>query len=239
MRKPTFSRRDVLKGSTAFAASSVFASVASAAPPASTVTPATDRGGEERRQGRLLHLDRPAGRGAHRQGVRGEISGIAVRVERTGAERVFQRIGQEYASRIHAVDVVNSSDASHFIVWKREGILEPYVPEDVAKYYPAEHKDPGRHVRELPRLALRHRLQHQHGEGRGGAQELCRSARSEMDGQDRQGASGLQRHHHDRDLSDGARSRLGVFREARQAEGACRCSPRPTRPRSSRSASAR
>jgi len=37
---------------------------------------------------------------------------------------------------------VQSSDASHFIVWKRDGILEPYVPEDVAKYYPEEHKDP-------------------------------------------------------------------------------------------------
>ena len=56
-----------------------------------------------------------------------------MRVERTGAERVFQRIGQEYASRIHAVDVVNSSDAAHFIVWKRDGILAPYVPEDVAQ----------------------------------------------------------------------------------------------------------
>ena len=65
-----------------------------------------------------------------------------MRVERTGAERVFQRIGQEYSSRIHAVDVVQSSDAAHFIVWKRDGILEPYVPEDVAKFYPAEHKDP-------------------------------------------------------------------------------------------------
>ena len=65
-----------------------------------------------------------------------------MRVERTGAERVFQRIGQEYTSRIYAVDVVNSSDAAHFIVWKREGILEPYVPEDVAKLYPEEHKDP-------------------------------------------------------------------------------------------------
>jgi iron(III) transport system substrate-binding protein len=62
-------------------------------------------------------------------------------VERTGAERVFQRIGQEYASNIHAVDVVNSSDAAHFIVWKRDGILAPYIPEDVAKFYPAEHKD--------------------------------------------------------------------------------------------------
>jgi iron(III) transport system substrate-binding protein len=68
--------------------------------------------------------------------------GIAVRVERTGAERVFQRIGQEYASRIYAVDVANSSDASHFIAWKRDGILAPYVPEDVARYFPEEHRDP-------------------------------------------------------------------------------------------------
>ena len=42
--------------------------------------------------------------------------GIAVRVERTGAERVFQRIGQEYASNIHEVDIANSSDVAHFIV---------------------------------------------------------------------------------------------------------------------------
>ena len=68
--------------------------------------------------------------------------GIAMRVERSGGERIFQRIGQEYASNIHAVDVVNSSDAAHFIVWKRDGMLAPYVPEDVALHYPAEHKDP-------------------------------------------------------------------------------------------------
>jgi iron(III) transport system substrate-binding protein len=68
--------------------------------------------------------------------------GISVRVERTGAERVFQRIGQEYASNIHAVDAVNSSDAAHFIVWKRDGILAPYVPEDVAQHYTPEHQDP-------------------------------------------------------------------------------------------------
>ncbi|MFL5313043.1 MAG: ABC transporter substrate-binding protein [Myxococcales bacterium] len=68
--------------------------------------------------------------------------GIAMRVERSGGERIFQRIGQEYASNIHAVDVVNSSDAAHFIVWKRDGILAPYVPEDVVLHYPAEHKDP-------------------------------------------------------------------------------------------------
>jgi iron(III) transport system substrate-binding protein len=68
--------------------------------------------------------------------------GIAMRVERSGGERIFQRIGQEYASNIHAVDVVNSSDAAHFIVWKRDGILAPYVPEDVALHYPADQRDP-------------------------------------------------------------------------------------------------
>jgi len=68
--------------------------------------------------------------------------GIAVRVERSGGERIFQRIGQEYASNIHAVDVVNSSDAAHFIVWKRDGILAPYLPQDVASHYPAAQQDP-------------------------------------------------------------------------------------------------
>jgi hypothetical protein len=68
--------------------------------------------------------------------------GIAMRVERSGAERVYQRIGQEYGSKIYAVDCVNSSDAAHLIVWKRDGLLAPFVPEDVALHYPAEHKDP-------------------------------------------------------------------------------------------------
>ena len=68
--------------------------------------------------------------------------GIAMRVERTGGERIFQRIAQEQASKINAVDVVNSSDAAHFIVWKREGLLAPYVTEDIAKFYPDEHRDP-------------------------------------------------------------------------------------------------
>lgn len=68
--------------------------------------------------------------------------GVSVQVERSGAERIFQRLGQEYGSNIHAADVVNSSDAAHFIIWKRNGWLAPYVPEDVAQHYPPEHKDP-------------------------------------------------------------------------------------------------
>src|SRR3954449_5406437 len=141
MKKPTFSRRDVLQGSTALAASSVFASVATAAPPASTVTPQLIEAAKK--DGKVVFytsIDLPV---AERiaKAFEAKYPGIAVRVERTGAERVFQRIGQEYASRIYAVDVVNSSDAAHFIVWKRDGILQPFVPEDVAQHYKDGQKD--------------------------------------------------------------------------------------------------
>ena len=68
--------------------------------------------------------------------------GITVKVERSGGERIFQRVGQETGSKIYAVDVLHSSDAAHFIVWKREGLLAPFLSEEMVKYYPAEHKDP-------------------------------------------------------------------------------------------------
>jgi iron(III) transport system substrate-binding protein len=66
---------------------------------------------------------------------------IAVRVERSGAERNYQRIAQEYASGIYACDVAQSSDAAHFIAWKREGLLSSYLPEEVARHYPPQHRD--------------------------------------------------------------------------------------------------
>src|SRR5258706_2018339 len=68
--------------------------------------------------------------------------GLSVQVQRSGAERSFQRLGQERASNIHAADVVDSSDAAHFIIWKRQGWLAPYVPEDVARHLPDTAKDP-------------------------------------------------------------------------------------------------
>jgi iron(III) transport system substrate-binding protein len=67
--------------------------------------------------------------------------GIAVRVERSGSERLFQRIAQEQSSNIAALDVVNSADAAHFIAWKRNGWLAPYLPEEAAQYYPPEYRD--------------------------------------------------------------------------------------------------
>src|SRR5438045_3599334 len=66
--------------------------------------------------------------------------GIEVDVERSGSERVLQRINQEYQSGIKNVDVVNSSDASHFIFWKQQKWLAAHTPPDV-KRYPAQFKD--------------------------------------------------------------------------------------------------
>jgi iron(III) transport system substrate-binding protein len=113
-----------------------------AAPPAEPVTPALIAAAKK--EGKVVHytsVDLPLAERVAKA-FEAKYPGIAVRVERTGAERVFTRIAQEQSSHIYACDVVQSSDAAHFVVWKREGILAPYVPEDVAKHFPSQHKDP-------------------------------------------------------------------------------------------------
>jgi iron(III) transport system substrate-binding protein len=136
-----WTRRDVLAGATAVAASSVVASV-QAAPAAEAITPALIEAAKK--EGKITwytSVDLPL---AEKVGKAFEAKypGVTLRVERSGAERNFQRIGQEYASRIYNCDVVNSSDAAHLIIWKREKMLAAYVPEDVARDFPATHKDP-------------------------------------------------------------------------------------------------
>jgi iron(III) transport system substrate-binding protein len=143
MRRSKISRRDVLIGSSALAVGSAFSTqVLSAAPPASPVTPALIEAAKK--EGKVVwytSVDLPLAEKIAKA-FEAKYPGISARVERSGAERVFQRIGQEYGSNIHACDVVNSSDAAHSIVWKRDNLLEAYVPEDVAKFYPDAHKDP-------------------------------------------------------------------------------------------------
>src|SRR5580700_1411958 len=141
MKNPPLSRRAVLKGSAALLAGSAFSTrVLANSPPPEPVTQALiDAAKKEGQVSHYTSTDLPVAEKVAKA-FEAKYSGISVHVERSGAERVFQRIGQEYSSNIHAVDVVNSSDASHFIVWKRDGILVPYVPEDVARF-PAEHRD--------------------------------------------------------------------------------------------------
>ena len=72
---------------------------------------------------------------------RADYPNIDVDVERAGSERVFQRINQEYESGIKNVDVVNSSDASHFLFWKQQKWLAAHTPPDVKRFAP-QFKDP-------------------------------------------------------------------------------------------------
>ena len=68
--------------------------------------------------------------------------GIRIQLERSGAERVLQRIEQEYSSNIKAADVVESSDVTMFLRWKKKTWLAKYVPTDVGRFWPAEERDP-------------------------------------------------------------------------------------------------
>src|SRR4051794_40356657 len=141
MTQQNISRRGVLKGSAALAAT-VFAAPARAAlPPAEAITPALIAAAKK--EGKIVFYTAMDLEFAELLGKRFEAAypGISVRVERSGAERVFQRIGQEYQSNIHAVDVVNTADQAHVIIWKRNGWLEAYLPEDVAKYYDKKYYD--------------------------------------------------------------------------------------------------
>ncbi len=67
--------------------------------------------------------------------------GIKVQVERTGSERIYQRVSQERANKIYAVDVLDGSDQALFVTWKKQGILEPYIPAELMKW-PADQRDP-------------------------------------------------------------------------------------------------
>jgi iron(III) transport system substrate-binding protein len=144
MRKTGFSRRDILKGSSALAVgSTVFAQpVRAAPPPPEAVTPALIEAAKK--EGKCTFYTAMDLQFAEKLGKEFEARhpGIAVRVERSGAERVFTRIGQEYSSNVHAVDVVNTADQSHVIVWKKNGWLAQYLPEDVAKNYDKPYYDP-------------------------------------------------------------------------------------------------
>ena len=60
--------------------------------------------------------------------------GINVQLERSGAERNYQRISQEYASNIRVVDVVSSSDVSYLLSWKKSDWVAPYVTEEAMRF---------------------------------------------------------------------------------------------------------
>jgi iron(III) transport system substrate-binding protein len=141
MRKK-LSRRDLIKGSAALGMSAWATRVIAAAPAPVSITP--DLVDAAKKEGKVIlysSMDLPVG---ERLGKAFEAAypGIAVQIERSGSERLFQRVDQEFASNIRAVDVINTSDASHIITWKKNGWLAPYVTEDIAQHFLPEYRDP-------------------------------------------------------------------------------------------------
>ena len=133
------SRRDVLGGGAALA---VFAQpLRAAAPPPSAVTPELVEAA--RKEGKVTFYSAIDLQTSERvaKAFEAKYPGIVARVERNGAERIFQRIGQEQSSRIYAVDAVCSTDTSHFLSWKRSGLLAPYIPEEVSRHFRPDQVD--------------------------------------------------------------------------------------------------
>src|SRR5712671_3029588 len=141
MRK-RISRRDLIKGSAALGLTAFAAPLKAAAPEPVAITPGLIEAA--RKEAKVIlysSMDLPVGEKLGKA-FEARYPGIAVQIERSGSERLFQRVAQEFGSNIHAADIINSSDASHFIPWKKNGWLAPFVPEDVAKYFPQEYRDP-------------------------------------------------------------------------------------------------
>src|SRR6201989_2125949 len=138
----TTSRRKVLKGAGALALGTVFAAPArAAAPPAEAITPGLiDAAKKEGTVVLYSSMDLPVGEKLGKA-FEAAYPAIKIQIERSGSERLFQRVAQEFSSDIHAADVINTSDASHVIPWKKNGWLLPFVSEDIAKYFPEIYRD--------------------------------------------------------------------------------------------------
>jgi iron(III) transport system substrate-binding protein len=140
MRNP--SRRDILKASAALSLG-VFATPArAAAPPAEAITPALIAAAKK--EGELVWYTSADLQLAEKiaKAFEQKFPGIVARVERAGAERIFTRVGQEYSVGIHKVDAANTGDAAMFVQWKKQGLLQAYVPEDVARNIAPDYRDP-------------------------------------------------------------------------------------------------
>src|SRR6201994_1512824 len=143
MRNQKWTRREILKTSAGLAAGTLFAEpVRAAPPPPSSVTPELIEAA--RKEGKISYYSALELNVAERIGKAFEAKypGISVHVEGSGAERVYQRIAQEQGSGINAVDVPNSTDPAPYLDWKAKDWLAAYLPDDVAKHFPADQVDP-------------------------------------------------------------------------------------------------
>lgn len=135
------SRRRLLSGSAALGLTMFAEPLRAAMPPAATITPSLIDAA--RKEGKVIFYSAMDLAIAEKlaRAFEAKYQGMKVQVERSGSERLFQRIGQEFSSNIHAGDIVNSADASHFIPWKKNGWLAAYMPEEVLQHFPESYRD--------------------------------------------------------------------------------------------------
>jgi len=62
--------------------------------------------------------------------------GIKVETQRTGSQRILQRVMQELSANIKNVDVIHTSDAGHFVLLKEKKLLMKYTPPGVEAFPP-------------------------------------------------------------------------------------------------------
>ena len=62
--------------------------------------------------------------------------GIKVEVQRTGSQRILQRVMQELQASLKLVDVIHTSDAGHFVLLKEKKLLMKYTPPGVDAFPP-------------------------------------------------------------------------------------------------------
>ncbi len=141
-RMSKLTRRDAIKLSAAAAATVYASPLRAAPPPAEAITPALIEAAKKEGKVAFYTAMDLAFAQQLAKAFEAKFAGISVRVERSGAERIFTRIAQEYSSNIHAVDVVNTADRAHCLTWVKNQWLAPYLPEEVAKHYDKAYYDP-------------------------------------------------------------------------------------------------
>src|SRR5712664_4003063 len=68
--------------------------------------------------------------------------GIKVEVQRTGSQRILQRVMQELQANLKLVDVIHTSDAGHFVLLKEKKLLMKYTPAGVDAFLARPHGQP-------------------------------------------------------------------------------------------------
>src|SRR3990172_11143223 len=100
------------------------------------VWPQDSRLSEARREGKIVWYSGAALATAQRVASLFEQAypGMQVELHRSGSERILQRIMQEAGAGIKNADVFNSSDAGHYVLLKKKGMLAKYSPAGADRF---------------------------------------------------------------------------------------------------------